>query len=164
MTRRMKFTTLGATIIAALAGFVATPATSRAADLSAPYNPGILGDQRTEFATGWYIRGDVGYEQASVNALSTGAAVAFGAPPVMFDPSANRQNSYVLTLGGGYKLNNWFRFRCHRRYPQRPLWRQVQRRAAVPDRLHRKPDGDGRDAGLFGRRLHAAFDLVADAL
>ena len=110
MARRLNITTLGALVVAGLAIVLIRPSISQAADLSAPYNPGVLGEQRTEFASGWYIRGDLGYEQASVNALTTSAAVAFGAPPVVFDPSSPRQNAYSLSLGGGYKLNNWFRF------------------------------------------------------
>ena len=110
MSRRKQIRALGAIVATAILSIAAGQPAS-AADLAAPYDPGFgASQQKVDFGTGWYIRGDVGFEEASVKRIGTGAAIAGAAPAILFDQATNHQNSYVFSGGGGYKLNDWFRF------------------------------------------------------
>lgn len=81
---------------------------ARAADLDPGYAdvPPPIPQQVVSFGSGWYIRGDLGGGRG----LSTVA----GDPPLGAAPAlkiATDSNvSYTGSLGGGYALNNWFRF------------------------------------------------------
>ena len=107
MVRLKRIIAVAATL--SVIAFAACPAA--AADLFAPYgSPLAAPQQKVEFGTGWYIRGDIGFEQAGIEKLTTGEAVARAAPAILFDPTSGKQNSYAFSLGAGYKLNDWFRF------------------------------------------------------
>jgi len=70
-----------------------------AADMPMPYY-GDAPQEKVEFGTGWYIRGDAAYANASM-------------PQISSDGSIGNSNARVSTasfgLGFGYKFNNWFR-------------------------------------------------------
>ena len=85
--------------ILALAAFVSGSA--YAADMQLPPQSPPLGQQeRLEFGTGWYLRGDISWAREKTPAIF---------PDIAFGGSSKLQNSYSLTIGGGYKFNNWFR-------------------------------------------------------
>ncbi len=117
---------LGALVLT-LAGVAACPA--RAADLDTPYlgSQQPLPEDKVEFGSGWYIRGDLGATRSP--RVSTGggtlltdsqAAANFNAggdPQIVNIRNANSTASitngsevgYTASLGAGYKVNNWFR-------------------------------------------------------
>lgn len=71
-----------------------------AADLMAPPPVAVGSQERLEFGTGWYLRGDISWAREK--------------NPIIFaDPNLASQakalNGYSITLGGGYKFNTWFR-------------------------------------------------------
>lgn len=72
-----------------------------AADLQLPPQAPPLGQQeRLEFGTGWYLRGDISWAREKT-------PVVFGDPALA--AGGKVQNSYSITIGGGYKFNSWFR-------------------------------------------------------
>jgi len=67
------------------------------ADFGQPF-PGLappLAAERVEFASNWYVRGDLAYAQ------ETYPNIAPGSPSVL--------NTFSAGVGGGYKVNNYFR-------------------------------------------------------
>ena len=67
------------------------------ADFGQPF-PGLappLAADRVEFASNWYVRGDLAYAQ------ETYPNIAPGSPSVL--------NTFSAGVGGGYKVNNYFR-------------------------------------------------------
>lgn len=64
------------------------------ADFGQPF-PGLATpaplDDRVQFASNWYVRGDLAYAQETLPTIS----------PVL--------NTFSADIGGGYKVNNWFR-------------------------------------------------------
>jgi len=70
-----------------------------AADMPMPYY-GDPPQEKVEFGTGWYIRGDAAYANESM-------------PQIGLDGSIGNSSARVSTasfgLGFGYKFNNWFR-------------------------------------------------------
>ena len=82
----------------ALGALVSTGAT--AADM-APMQAAPMGQQeRLEFGTGWYLRGDISWAREKTPVVFADPALATG---------TKLTNGYSITLGGGYKFNNWFR-------------------------------------------------------
>ncbi|MGH6811292.1 MAG: outer membrane protein [Methylocella sp.] len=57
-------------------------------------------DDRMEFASNWYVRGDLAYAQETYPRLS---------PDSTFGSSPSVLNTYSAGIGGGYKVNNYFR-------------------------------------------------------
>ena len=85
-------------LAAALGLFMSTAAI--AGDMSLAEPPPLNGQQPLEFGTGWYLRGDISWAREK-------APVVF--PDSSLGSSAKIQNTYSMTIGGGYKFNNWFR-------------------------------------------------------
>jgi opacity protein-like surface antigen len=85
-----------------LAGLCALAEPAAGADFGQPF-PGLASppalDDRVQFATNWYVRGDLAYAQETFPNISP---FTFGASPSML-------NTYSADIGGGYKVNNWFR-------------------------------------------------------
>jgi opacity protein-like surface antigen len=86
--------------VAALAA--AASATAQAADVRAPMPPPIQSAPATieEYASGWYLRGDIGYRMNT----TSGATAFLGPVPT----DARIEDSYMFGGGFGYKLR-WFR-------------------------------------------------------
>jgi opacity protein-like surface antigen len=57
-------------------------------------------DNKVDFASNWYIRGDIAYSQETYPQLSSDST--FGSSPSVL-------NTYSGGIGGGYKVNNYFR-------------------------------------------------------
>ncbi|MGH6842225.1 MAG: outer membrane protein, partial [Methylocella sp.] len=89
----------GAVPLAAWCG-LAMPAAG--ADFGAPF-PGFAVpaplDNKVDFASNWYVRGDIAY------AAETFPNIA----PFTFGSSQSMFNTFSAGVGGGYKVNNWFR-------------------------------------------------------
>jgi opacity protein-like surface antigen len=85
--------------LALLAAMAASAAT--AADLGLPPLPEEAPpvDDRVEFGTGWYIRGDLAYARDSLPNIGELGTY----------PNASPRNTFSMGLGGGYKFTNWFR-------------------------------------------------------
>ena len=84
----------GTLAAAALAGTGA-----RAADMAASLAPPqAFSPQPVELGTGWYLRGDIGYALEKPVQLDADLGVG-----------KKRRGHYDVTLGFGYKLNNWLR-------------------------------------------------------
>ena len=84
-----------------LAGLCALAEPAAAADFGEPF-PGLappLADDRVQFASNWYVRGDLAYAQETFPNI---APFTFGGSPSML-------NTYSAGVGMGYKVNNWFR-------------------------------------------------------
>jgi opacity protein-like surface antigen len=85
-----------------LAGLCALAEPAAGADFGQPF-PGLAAPapraDMVEFASNWYVRGDIAYAQETFPNI---APFTFGASPSML-------NTYSADLGGGYKVNNWFR-------------------------------------------------------
>jgi opacity protein-like surface antigen len=77
-----------------LAGLCALAEPAAGADFGQPF-PGFAAPapraDMVEFASNWYVRGDLAYAQETFPTIS----------PVL--------NTYSADVGGGYKVNNWFR-------------------------------------------------------
>ena len=71
-----------------------------AGDLALAEPPALNGQQPLEFGTGWYLRGDISWAREK-------APIVF--PDNSLGNGTKLQNAYSVTLGAGYKFNNWFR-------------------------------------------------------
>ena len=60
----------------------------------------VYGDKRQSFGTGWYLRGDAGWSRDSLPPLTADGT---------FGTALKVHNLASLSIGFGYKLNNWFR-------------------------------------------------------
>ena len=91
---------LRSTILAAIAA-VSFASSARAADLffprveSAPINA-----QTAEFASGWYLRGDVGWTRTNVPKLNYDGSLL---------STTDNRNAWTAGLGVGYQWNSWLR-------------------------------------------------------
>ena len=105
------------------------PSVARAADLDTPY----IGSQqfpedKVEFGSGWYIRGDLGATRLPSVSTSGGPLLTNAQAANVFNGGGNpqlinikgaaattptvtngRNLGYTASLGAGYKLNSWFR-------------------------------------------------------
>jgi opacity protein-like surface antigen len=85
-----------------LAGLCALAEPAAGADFGQPF-PGFAAPapraDRVEFASNWYVRGDLAYAQETFPDIS----------PFTFGSSPSVLNTYSADIGGGYKVNNWFR-------------------------------------------------------
>ena len=98
-----------------LAGAVLQAPRANAADLD--LDPGYasvpLQEQKVEFGTGWYIRGDMAVTRtqkvtSSGVTFDTTDPAAIPVPPnLSFSPGSNV--GYTASLGAGYQFNRWFR-------------------------------------------------------
>ena len=91
-------------LVSGLFWALAFGATSQAADLDGGYAPAPLPEQKVEFGSGWYVRGDIGVtDNYEIN-----AAAYSGFVNVL---QVNRSNvkGYDLSLGGGYSFLNGIR-------------------------------------------------------
>jgi opacity protein-like surface antigen len=85
-----------ATLLTALIGMFMAPA--QAADLfSLPEAP-ALPEEPVEWGSNWYLRGDIGWQQIKVPALSGD-----------FKSSLNNADLAMGAIGGGYQFYNWLR-------------------------------------------------------
>ena len=89
--------------------------TASAADLDGYASQEDLAEQKVEFGSGWYIRGDIGGTNVpQVNASSL-ASPSLGANNVFIDNapgvdfSTSHHLGYDASLGAGYSFNHWFR-------------------------------------------------------
>jgi opacity protein-like surface antigen len=65
---------------------------------------------KVEFASGWYVRGDLAYAAETFPKLSSNYTVDPSISPAFaFDPSSSVLNTFSAGAGMGYKVNNWFR-------------------------------------------------------
>lgn len=71
-----------------------------AADLFAQPAPQLGPQERLEFGTGWYLRGDISWAREKTPVIF---------PDGSLGQSTKLQNGYTFGIGGGYKFNNWFR-------------------------------------------------------
>ena len=85
-----------------LAGLCALAEPAAGADFGQPF-PGLAAPapraDMVEFASNWYVRGDLAYAQETFPNI---APFAFGSSPSVL-------NTFSAGVGGGYKVNNWFR-------------------------------------------------------
>jgi opacity protein-like surface antigen len=85
-----------------LAGLCALAEPAAGADFGQPF-PGLAAPapraDMVEFASNWYVRGDIAYAQETFPDIS----------PFTFGSSPSVLNTYSADVGGGYKVNNWFR-------------------------------------------------------
>jgi opacity protein-like surface antigen len=85
-----------------LAGLCALAEPAAGADFGQPFPgfaaPAPLAD-KVEFASNWYVRGDLAYAQETFPNISP---FAFGSSPSVL-------NTYSAGIGAGYKVNNYFR-------------------------------------------------------
>jgi opacity protein-like surface antigen len=85
-----------------LAGLCALAGPAAGADFGQPFPsfaaPAPRAD-RVEFASNWYVRGDLAYAQETFPDIS----------PFTFGSSPSVLNTYSAGIGMGYKVNNWFR-------------------------------------------------------
>lgn len=86
-----------ATILAAFLGALLAPASQAADMLGLPEAP-LLPDDPVEWGSNWYLRGDLGWQQANVPAISGNFAAAI-----------NDENLLSGGIGGGYQFNDWLR-------------------------------------------------------
>ena len=72
----------------------------RPARTSGSRTPGLAAPAPlVEFASNWYVRGDLAYAQETFPNIV----------PFTFGASPSALNTYSADIGGGYKVNNWFR-------------------------------------------------------
>ena len=82
-----------------LAGLCALAEPAAGADFGQPY-PGLAAPAPlVEFASNWYVRGDLAYAQETFPNIS----------PFTFGSSPSVLNTFSAGIGMGYKVNNWFR-------------------------------------------------------
>ena len=85
-----------------LAGLCALAEPAAGADFGQPF-PGLASppalDDRVQFATNWYVRGDLAYAPETFPNIA----------PFTFGSSPSVLNTFSAGVGGGYKVNNWFR-------------------------------------------------------
>ncbi len=103
--------TIGIAPLAAL-GDLCLPANG--ADYGPPVPPPPPAYDMVDFASGWYVRGDVAYAQETFPKIAPSFAADPIEPPVILpgtviNPSQSSLNSYSAGAGMGYKINNWFR-------------------------------------------------------
>jgi opacity protein-like surface antigen len=89
--------TIGFAPLAAL-GNLSLPALG--ADYGAPIPAPAPTYDMVEFASGWYVRGDVAYAQETFPKI---------APDFAFGGTQSVVNGYSVGTGFGYKVNDWFR-------------------------------------------------------
>lgn len=87
---------------AATAGIVSFVGHSAAEDywMPSPDHVPAHSDEKVEFASNWYVRGDLAYAQETFPKI---------APDFSFDSSSSALNTYRAGAGMGYKVNDWFR-------------------------------------------------------
>lgn len=88
--------------VAAMAGLVSLADRAIGADYAAPsadFVPPPIAD-KVEFASNWYIRGDLAYAQETFPKFAIDS---------VFPSSPSVLNSYSAGAGVGYKVNDWFR-------------------------------------------------------
>jgi opacity protein-like surface antigen len=71
---------------------------ARGADYERPFPPPAPAYDMVEFASGWYVRGDIAYAQETFPNIQP----TFGSTPSVL-------NTYRTGAGMGYKVNDWFR-------------------------------------------------------
>jgi opacity protein-like surface antigen len=65
---------------------------------------------KVEFASNWYVRGDLAYAQETFPKISSAFTYDPSiAPAFTFGPSSSVLNSFSAGAGMGYKVNTWFR-------------------------------------------------------
>ncbi len=81
-------------------------APAHAADLDSPYfAPQSYPEDKVEFGSGWYIRGDIGATQ--LPKITNTSAPLYAAPTETIDHGSHV--GYDASLGAGYQFNRWFR-------------------------------------------------------
>jgi opacity protein-like surface antigen len=94
-------------VFAAMANF-SLPA--RGADYERPFPPPAPTYDMVEFASGWYVRGDIAYAQETFPKISSLATFdPTLSPAFAINQSQSSLNSFSTGAGMGYKVNNWFR-------------------------------------------------------
>jgi opacity protein-like surface antigen len=85
-----------------LAGLCVLAEPAASADFGQPF-PGLAApaphEDMVEFASNWYVRGDLAYAQETFPNIA----------PFTFGSSPSVLNTYSADIGGGYKVNDWFR-------------------------------------------------------
>ncbi len=95
--RALALATIGIAPLATLGNFC-LPA--KGADYGAPIPAPAPTYDIVEFASGWYVRGDIAYAQETFPKI---------APDFAFGGTPSTVNTYSVGAGMGYKVNDWFR-------------------------------------------------------
>jgi len=103
--------TIGLAPLAAL-GTLSLPA--KGADYGPPVPAPPPAYDMVDFASGWYVRGDVAYAQETFPKIAPSFAADPSEPPIILPGTVVNAlqsvlNSYSAGAGMGYKVNNWFR-------------------------------------------------------
>lgn len=102
----------------AATGLVALAPAARAADLDYGYGdapPPPVAEEKVEFGSGWYIRGDIGatklpsLQLTPPSDLVSNSSNYFAPSPPTAVLGTGHNIGYVASLGAGYQFNNWFR-------------------------------------------------------
>jgi opacity protein-like surface antigen len=83
---------------------------ARGADYERPFPPPAPTYDMVEFASGWYVRGDIAYAQETFPKISS--LVTFDptlSPAFAINQSQSSLNTFSAGAGMGYKINDWFR-------------------------------------------------------
>jgi len=81
-----------------LASFGCLPVPAAGADFQQPFPESVPLDDRVEFASNWYVRGDIAYARETYPKITP-----------TFDLTPSVLNTYSVGAGLGYKVNDWFR-------------------------------------------------------
>ncbi|HUB63629.1 MAG TPA: outer membrane beta-barrel protein [Methylocella sp.] len=100
--------------VAAMAGLLSLAERAIGADYDyGGQSPGFIPapiDDKVDFASNWYVRGDLAYAAELFPKLSAAyTSDPALAPAYTLNPSPSVLNSYSAGAGFGYKVNNWFR-------------------------------------------------------
>ncbi|MCI0467573.1 MAG: outer membrane beta-barrel protein [Beijerinckiaceae bacterium] len=87
------------------------PVAAARADFQPPFPPDVVPlDDRIDFASGWYVRGDIAYARESYpKVLSAFTFDPSLSPAYTFQSAPSAINTYSVGAGFGYKFNGWFR-------------------------------------------------------
>lgn len=87
---------------AAMAGLLTFAGQATGAEYGVPAPDFFTGqpNNKVEFASNWYVRGDLAYARETYPKI---------APNFTFDSTPSVLNTFSAGAGGGYKFNNWFR-------------------------------------------------------
>jgi opacity protein-like surface antigen len=147
---------MGAVAMAGLVSFVERSAAADYWGSSQDGDPALPAD-KVEFASNWYVRGDLAYAQETFPKI---------APDFSFDASPSVLNTYSAGAGAGYKVNNWFRTDLILDYRSRVqaagIGEPKSCAIVLNDPLTGKPTQlDDTCAGHFNTEIHR-WDLLAN--
>jgi opacity protein-like surface antigen len=98
---------MGSLRVLALAGAAAVMTTSAAQSADFPPFVPRAAPAYDDFASGWYLRGDIGMTNQRVGTLDN---VLFAGTPALVIRDKNFEGGMLAGLGIGYQYNSWLRF------------------------------------------------------